>query len=137
MSTRKPVDRRARAQRKQDLLLASQVLRGQAGLALGAIGDRVDRVVDRARRVRNFLMRPAVLYTAGVGLMVALLRPRRRPRAVVAPAATAAGRRSAVRPRRRGGLLRYAFLGWRLWRDFGPIVKQQLRAARRDASRRG
>lgn len=104
-------DRAARAQRRQDLLLASQLLRLQAGAALGQLAERADAGQRLATRARAALAGP--LGWAGAGLLVGLglRRLLRRP---AAPA-----------PRRRPWL-RWALLAWRVWRGLPPAWRAQL-----------
>lgn len=96
--------------------MASQVMRGQADFALNGLGERADTLQRRYHRVREFVRQPAVLYTAGVGSLLWMLKPRRR-RAV-----------RGVAPTRRAGsvLLRYGLLAWRLWGIFGPSVRARV-----------
>lgn len=112
---RVPADPLQRERRKQDLLLASQVMRGQIDFSLNAIGDRADLYVARFHRVRDFVQRPAVLYGAGLAGLLMLLR--RRPAAAV----------RAVRGRARRSLtsllLRYGPLAWRMWGIVAPAVR--------------
>jgi hypothetical protein len=91
-----------RSRRKQDLLLASQLARGQAVVAFDEIADRADLVVYRVVRVRMWLSSPLV-WAAGSavgGLMLAVTL--RRARAV--------------------NVLRWGWLAWRLWRSAGPVL---------------
>ena len=67
MIPRIPHDPRQRAERKADLLLASELLRGQAGLAVDDLGQRADGWVRRALTVRDWLSNPIVLAAAGSG----------------------------------------------------------------------
>ena len=62
-----PADPVARAERKANLLLASEVLRGQAALAVDDLGGRADRWAVRINAWRNLLSNPLVLATAGGG----------------------------------------------------------------------
>lgn len=110
-----PRDPAARERRKQDLLMASQVLRGQADFALNTLGERADVVVGRYRRVRDFVRQPAVLYGVGSLATLWLLKPRKRRAVRAAAGATAARRAGGSR------LLRLALLGWRLWGIAGPM----------------
>lgn len=92
----------ARAQRRQDLQLASQLLRVQAGAALGQLAERADAAERLARRARTALAGP--LGWAGAGLLVVVLLRRR----------------GAPGPRRRRPWLRWAGLAWRVWRGLPP-----------------
>lgn len=92
-----PDDPAARAQRKANLLLASEVMRGQAALAADDLGERADRWAVRVIAWRNLLSNPLVLATAGGG------------------AAFFAASGSQQRSRLWRGL-RWAWLGWRVWR---------------------
>jgi hypothetical protein len=85
----------ARDERKANLLLASQLLRGQAALAVDDVGQRADSWVLRVVAWRNLLTHPAVVAAAG----------------------GSAAFFAAVGPQRRGRLwrgLRWAWLGWKL-----------------------
>lgn len=96
MIPRIPADPALRSRRKADLLLASQVMRGQAVLAADDIGQRADGWVRRVIAWRDLLTSPVVQAAA----------------AVVAGLFAAAGRQ------RRGALwrgLRWAWLAWRMW----------------------
>jgi hypothetical protein len=113
-----PEDPAERSQRKQDLLMASQLLRLQADQSLGVIGDKADGIARRAQQVQAFVRQPAVMYGTGLVSLAWLLRPRRRRGRVAGPA-------------RRGRLIRYGFFAWRLWRALGPTVLRQLAQHRR------
>jgi hypothetical protein len=68
-----------RARRKQDLLLASQLMRLHADAALLDLGDRVDTWADRVafarQALRSFGTRPATATAAGaLGIAVMALR---------------------------------------------------------------
>lgn len=67
MIPRIPTDPVARAERKANLLLASEVMRGQAALAVDDLGSRADRWAVRVRAWRHLLSNPVVLATAGGG----------------------------------------------------------------------
>jgi hypothetical protein len=96
---RLPVDRARRAERKADLLLASQLLRGQAVLAVDDIGERADVWGRRWQAVRGWLADPVVLATGS------------------AAAAFMAGASGGQRgPLIRG--VRLALLAWRAWKAF-------------------
>lgn len=97
MIPRIPDDPVARAERKANLLLASEVLRGQAALAVDDIGGRADGWAVRIMAWRNLLANPMVLAAAGGG----------------------AAFFAASGPRRRSQLwrgLRWAWLTWRVLR---------------------
>ena len=97
MIPRIPSDPRLRAERKANLLLASELLRGQAQLALDDVGERADGWVRRVQTVRDWLSNPAVLAAASGG----------------------AAFFAAAGSKRRGrlmGALRWAWLAWRLLR---------------------
>jgi hypothetical protein len=94
-----PTDPARRAERKADLLLASQLLRGQAVLAVDDLGERADVWGRRWQALRGWLADPLLLATGG------------------AAAAFLAGA-----GRRRGPLLkglRMALLAWRVWKEVG------------------
>jgi hypothetical protein len=97
MIPRIPSDPRLRAERKANLLLASELLRGQAQIAVDDLGERADGLVNRVLTVREWLSNPAVLAAASGG----------------------AAFFAAAGSRRRGrlmGALRWAWLAWRLLR---------------------
>lgn len=97
MIPRIPNDPLQRAERKANLLLASELLRGQVQRDVTDLGDRADVVVNRVMVVRGWLSDPTVLAAAGG-----------------AAAFFAAGgqkRRSKLL-----GALRWAWLAWRIWR---------------------
>ncbi|MDG0856819.1 hypothetical protein [Roseateles puraquae] len=97
MIPRIPDDPGARAERKANLLLASEVMRGQAALAVDDLGERADRWAVRLMAWRNLLANPLVLATAGGGAaFFAASGPQQRSRFW------------------RG--LRWAWLAWRVWR---------------------
>lgn len=99
-----------RAQRKQDLLLASGLARLEAADAFNQMAERADSVGDRVRQARALLANPAVKL-AGTALGAALLgfalRRRRTP---------ARGRGIVSR------LARWGWLGWRVWRASAPLM---------------
>ena len=96
MIPRIPHDPRLRAERKADLLLASGLLRGQAGLAVDDLGQRADGWARQALTLRGWLSNPVLLAAAGSG---------------AAFLAMAGGRRRGQFWRG----LRWAWLAWRLW----------------------
>lgn len=67
MIPRIPADPALRAQRKANLLLASELLRGQAQTAVDDIGQRADGLVHRVLVVRDWLSNPVVLAAASSG----------------------------------------------------------------------
>lgn len=87
-----------RSRRKQDLLLASRLARGQAVLAFDELAGGADRLVLAALRLRLWLSNPLVLSAGG---------------AAVGVLAVAALRR--VRLLRVLRALRWGWLAWRLW----------------------
>ena len=92
-----PDDPRLRDERKANLLLASELLRGQVGRDVDDLGERADAVVHRALVVRGWLSDPTVLAAAG----------------------GAAAFFATAGQKRRGkllGALRWAWLAWRIWR---------------------
>ncbi|WP_298835240.1 hypothetical protein [uncultured Piscinibacter sp.] len=91
-----------RAQRKQDLLLASRALRREAVTAFDQLAGRADAVARRVAQARALLHHPAGLFLSGLlGLLVARYVARRRPRA----------------------WLRWAWLGWRAWQAAAPALR--------------
>lgn len=97
MIPRIPSDPRLRAERKANLLLASELLRGQAQIAVDDLGERADGLVNRVLTVREWLSNPAVLAAATGG----------------------AAFFAAAGSKRRGklmGALRWAWLAWRMLR---------------------
>lgn len=96
MIPRIPADPALRAQRKADLLLASELLRGQSALAVDDLGQRADGWVRRILAWRDLLSHPAVLAAIGSG---------------------AAFFASAGQDKRRTFWrgLRWAWLAWRAW----------------------
>lgn len=67
MIPRIPADPAARAERKANLLLASEVMRGQAALAVDDLGQRADGLAVRVMAWQRLLSNPAVLAAAGGG----------------------------------------------------------------------
>lgn len=97
MIPRIPDDPKLRDERKANLLLASELLRGQVQRDVDDVGERADDVVRRALVVRDWVTNPAVLAAASGG---------------AAFFAAAGGRR-------RGKLMaavRWAWLAWRVLR---------------------
>lgn len=66
----------ARERRKRDLLLASELARGQAVAALGQVGPRVDRVARGAIRLHAWAAQPPVWMAGGALALFVLLRLR-------------------------------------------------------------
>lgn len=93
-----------RSQRKQDLLLASQLARGQVLLAVDDLAERADALALRLARVRLWLGRPLVWAALGSALALALHTRRRRAR-----------RSPRSRLLRWVRLLRWGWLAWRTW----------------------
>jgi hypothetical protein len=97
MIPRIPHDPRLRSERKANLLLASELLRGQAQRDVDDLGQRADGLVSRVLTVRDWLTNPTVLAAASSG----------------AAFFAAAGQK------KRGQLwrgLRWAWLAWRVLR---------------------
>jgi len=67
MIPRIPDDPLQRAERKANLLLASELRRGQAQRDVDDLGQRADGVVGRALKVRDWLSDPVVLAAASSG----------------------------------------------------------------------
>ncbi|WP_457417700.1 hypothetical protein [Roseateles sp. P5_E7] len=67
MIPRIPHDPLLRAERKANLLLASELLRGQAQRDVDDLGQRADGLVNRVLTVRDWLSDPVVLAAAGSG----------------------------------------------------------------------
>jgi hypothetical protein len=106
-----------RDRRKQDLLLASQLARGQVVGAFDELADRADVVVDRVVRVRMWLSNP-LAWTAGSVAGALMLGV-------------------ALRRVRGGGVLRWAWLAWKFWRSAGPVLAlYRTSVVRRQADRR-
>lgn len=97
MIPRIPEDPRLRDERKANLLLASELLRGQVQRDVDDLADRGDGVVRRVLAVRDWLTNPVVLAAASSG----------------AAFFASAGKN------KRGQMwrgLRWAWLAWRVWR---------------------
>jgi hypothetical protein len=97
MIPRIPQDPDLRAERKADLLLASELLRGLMVRDVDDLGRRGDGVVNRVLKVRDWLSDPVVLAAASSG----------------------AAFFAAAGPKRRGQFwrgLRWAWLAWRVLR---------------------
>jgi len=97
-----------RSSRKQDLLLASWLARGEAAGAFHELADRADAVAERVASIRAWLSNPwvaAACVTGALAIGVGLRRVR------------------AVR------VLRWGWLAWRLWRSAAPAVASAARLA--------
>jgi len=97
MIPRIPDDPTLRDERKANLLLASELLRGQVQRDVDDVGERADDVVRRALVVRDWVTDPAVLAAVGGG----------------------AAFFAATGQKKRGQLwrgLRWAWLAWRMLR---------------------
>lgn len=62
-----PTDPVQRAQRKENLLLASALMRDQAQASVDDLGGRADGLVRRVLVVRDWFSHPAVLAAASTG----------------------------------------------------------------------
>jgi hypothetical protein len=102
---RLPADPRARARRKQDLLLASGLAREQAAGAIDELGQRADKVARGLIRLRAWASDPQVWIVAGAAGSVLAL--------------TALPRVRSFR------WLRWGVLGWRLWRIGARLAVRQ------------
>lgn len=67
MIPRIPQDPTQRAERKANLLLASELLRGQAQRDMNDLGQRADGLVNRVLKVRDWVSDPVVLAAASSG----------------------------------------------------------------------
>jgi len=67
MIPRIPQDPHLRAERKANLLLASELLRGQVQRDVNDLGQRGDGLVNRVLTVRSWLSDPTVLAAVGGG----------------------------------------------------------------------
>lgn len=108
MTRRDPDPTLQRGLRKQDLLLASRMARGQALLAFDELAQRADLVADRVVKVRMWLSSPSAWVAGAAGAMVLGVTLRRL---------------RAVR------VLRWSWLAWRLWRSAGPALLRYRAAA--------
>lgn len=95
-----------RQQRKQDLLLASGLARGQAMADIDLLGNRADAAVLAGRQLRAWLTDPQRGMATGVAGSMALLLAMRRVRGL--------------------RLLRWTLLGWRLWKLVAAQVLRRL-----------
>ena len=92
-----PHDPLARAERKANLLLASQLLRGQARRDVDELSQRADSLVSRVLTARDWLTDPVLLAAVSGG----------------AAFFAAAGQKKRSQLWRG---LRWAWLAWRVWR---------------------
>jgi hypothetical protein len=111
MNTSWATDPVRRERRKQDLLLASNLMRLHADAALREIGEPLDLWAGRAVRLRQalheFTARPALVAGAGLlAFVITLARRSRRPRT---GGGTGTGNLGATLGRAWG-------LGWTVWR---------------------
>lgn len=107
----------ARERRKQDLILASQLLRVQAVVAADQLAERADRWAERVTQLGALASSPVVRLVGAAVLALMFGRAlRRRPAVAVAPRATWSSR-----------LVRWGWLGWRAWRLAGPPLLRLLR----------
>ncbi|MDR7270832.1 hypothetical protein J2X20_003490 [Pelomonas saccharophila] len=67
MIPRIPTDPVQRAERKANLLLASELMRGQAALSVDDVGQRADGWVRRILSWRDLLTNPVILAAASGG----------------------------------------------------------------------
>ena len=67
MIPRIPADPALRSERKANLLLASELMRGQAALSVDDVGQRADGWVRRILAWRDLLSNPVVLAAASGG----------------------------------------------------------------------
>lgn len=88
-----PQDPAQRAERKENLLMASALLRVQMQQDLQVLGEQADRVARPVMVVKRWLSDPLVLAAVSSG--TAFFAASRRGRAL--------------------GLLRWAWLAWRAW----------------------
>jgi 5,10-methenyltetrahydromethanopterin hydrogenase len=91
-----------REQRKQNLLLASRLARGQAVIALDELGGRADAVAYRVARVHAWLSSPLV-WTAGSAVAAVVLAATLRRVRIVR-------------------VLRWSWLAWGFWRSAAPVL---------------
>jgi hypothetical protein len=92
-----PTDPALRAQRKANLLLASELMRGQASLAFDDIGGRADGWVHRLLWIKGVFSQPAVLAAASGGAAFFATAGRQRRNKLLA-------------------MLRWGWVAWRLLR---------------------
>lgn len=102
MTQRAPATRLQRSERRQNLLLASRLARGQALGAFDELADRADSVAARIASARAWLASPLGLAVgSALGVVALTLVPRR------------------VRGLR---LARWGLLAWRVWRIGAPAL---------------
>lgn len=115
-----------RARRKQDLLLASKLMRLHADAALRELGEPLDLWAGRVARVRwgwqRLAERPAL--AAGAGLLAFVMALTWRSRAARADAAAHASRSVAW-----GRLWSLGWTVWRLWGLWRRVQASRLPAA--------
>jgi hypothetical protein len=87
--------------RKQDLLLASRLARGQVLGAFTELGDRADVIAGRVEMLRQWLSNPWVWATSSAAVLMLGVVLRRA---------------GAV------NMLRWGWLAWRLWRGAAPAL---------------
>ncbi|MCE4555681.1 hypothetical protein [Pelomonas cellulosilytica] len=97
MIPRIPQDPALRTERKENLLLASTLLRGQMERDLDDLGERADGVARRVQVLRGWLKHPALQALVGGGAAFFATADRQRRH-------------------RLWGLLRWGWLAWRVWR---------------------
>jgi hypothetical protein len=102
MTRRDPDPALRRSRRKQDLLLASGLARGQAVGAFDEIADRADRFADRVLRVGTWLSSPTAAAAGAATASLLLAVVLRRVRIV--------------------RMLRWAWLARSLWRSAAPVL---------------
>jgi hypothetical protein len=93
---------RQRDLRKEDLLLASRLARGQVMGAVAELGEGADAIADRVQQLRRWLSSPWVWAAGGAGALVLGVALRRV---------------SAV------SVLRWGWLALRLWRAAVPALR--------------
>jgi len=93
---------RQRDLRKEDLLLASRLARGQVLGAVAELGDEADAIADRVQQMRRWLSSPWVWAAGGAGALVLGV---------------------ALRRVRASNVLRWGWLAWRLWRAAVPALR--------------
>jgi hypothetical protein len=104
MTQRAPGPALQRSQRKQDLLLVSQLARHQAMGAFDELAGPADALAYRVASLRTWLSSPQGLTVGSAAGALALALALRR------------GRVARV--------LRWGWLAWRLWRSARPALRQ-------------
>ena len=89
------------SQRKEDLLLASALARGQAIGSFNEVAGRADGIVARIVKLRQWLSNPLLWLVGGAAAVAATALSSRRPQAL----------------RAAGSVLRWGLLAWRLGRS--------------------